>query len=132
MSAFSAEVLDLAANVGGEYGDLFTLLPRVKAADRNAPDVVDGSRAETSFVGVFIDPQVKPLIANAYDPRTDQRPGTIAGSPRIDIMPDVIAGGLVVKVPDLMVSQDTGKTWRVTSIFVTKTGIACCNVNLVG
>ncbi len=132
MSAFTAEVVDLAANVGEQFGDPFTLLPRAKAADPNAPDIVDASRASVAFIGVFLDPQVKPLIRDAYDPRTDQRPGTMAGGPRIDIMPDVIAGGLVVKVPDLLQSQTTGKTWRVTSIFVAKTGICRCNVNLVG
>lgn len=132
MSAFTAAVADLATAVNEEFGDPFTLLPRMKAADRNAPDIPDTDRAEINFVGVFLEPQVKPLILNAYDPRVDQRPGAMAGQPRIDIMPDQLVAGLVVKVADLIISQTTGKTWRVTSIFITKTGICRCHVNLVG
>ena len=132
MSVFTTEVADLAINVSTEFGDLFTLFPFVKAADRNAPDIADLSRVQTTFTGVFLDVPMKPAMPHSYDAHTDQRPGTMAGGPRVDIMPDQITSGLVVQVPDIFQSQTTGKNWRVTSISITKTGICRCHVNLVG
>ncbi len=131
-SAFMADVLDMAASVNEVHGELFTLFPRVKDIDKNAPDIADPSRAQRDFTGVFLDPSVKPQIPNAYDPRTDQRPGVAASQPRIDILPDQLAVGLIVQAPDLILCQSSGKTWRVTNIIPTKTSILRCAVNLVG
>ncbi|VTZ27902.1 conserved hypothetical protein [Methylocella tundrae] len=131
-SLFMAEVLDMAASVGEVMSEPFTLLPRIKGADRNAPDIPDPARAQATFNGVFLDPPMKPAIMRAYDARTDQRPGTNASEPRIDIMPDQLVPGFAVQAPDLIVSQSSGKTWRVTHVTPTKAAILRCFVNLVG
>ena len=54
-SAFMADVLDMAASVNEVHGELFTLFPRVKDMDKNAPDLADLSRAPMDFTGVFLD-----------------------------------------------------------------------------
>jgi hypothetical protein len=131
-SLFAAEFADASKAIDDVFGETFRLLPRVRSSDPNGADIPDAGRSERDFTAVFLDPQVKPNVPEAYDLRADLRPGASAGAPRIDIMPGVIASGLVVKVPDLIRCVATGKTWRVSSIFVTKAAIARCFVHLVG
>lgn len=131
-SLFEAAVREgLAPAINEVMGQPFTLLPRAPAADVNAADIADPSRAEASFIGVFLDPPAKPMMAHAYDMRTDLRPGTDATMPRIDIMPNEVARGITVRKGDLIVSA-AGQRWRVSHVTPTKTAILRCFVNLVG
>jgi hypothetical protein len=131
-SLFIDEFVEASNSIDEVYGESFWLLPRKRAADPNGPDIPDPSRVEREFVGVFLDPQVKPDMPESYDLRADRRPGVSAGAPRIDIMPEVISSGLVVMAQDLVRCIGTGKIWRVTSVFTTKAAITRCFVNLIG
>lgn len=121
----------LAPAVNQAFGEAMRLLPRKASSDVNAPAAADPDRAETAFVGVFLDPPVKPQMSHAYDVRADKRPGVAANAPRIEIMPSELVG-LVVRAGDLVEQVDSGQRWRVSSVVPLKTGITRLNVNFVG
>jgi len=125
--------IDLAAavTVAAVHGDQWTLTPMCKAADVNAPEVADSSRAMQDITAIYREPTAVPFIPNGFDPRSAQRPGVASGHPEIEIDPRVNAG-VEVKSPDLLKHQDTGKTWRVMKTRTDEMGRIFAAVNLVG
>jgi hypothetical protein len=131
MSAYSETAEVCLAPLGQYVGDKMVLIPRMRASDPNAVDVLDPSRNTTNFMGTPVDSVVKPLLPNAYDPRADFRPGQMATKPQIEIMPDE-AEGMRVEEGDLVFVKRTGITWRVSSVEPDEAGILVLNVNLSG
>jgi hypothetical protein len=77
----------------------------------------------------------KPVITNAYDARTDLRPGAAASHETIRITPAAQAaspGFTRVTTDDLLIDVATGIRWRVSSAPSTTTGVIDCAVTLVG
>jgi hypothetical protein len=129
-SLFASELLELFAAVSELQAQTYIWAPMTSAADVNAPPIADTSRTGASVMGIFYDKQAKPLIPNGFDPRTDQRPGTLSGTPRIEFLPDSTGFTPDLRAPDLL-SSETGNTWRIISVFTTKTGIKVAAVNAV-
>jgi hypothetical protein len=113
-------------------GEPYVLTPMQAAADVNAPEVADTSRAIATITAIPIQPEAKPTMPNSWDTRQYRRPGVESGHPQVWISPAVVAAlGLVVKKPDQLMRQSTGETFRVTSVFPTNSGGLKCNVNLL-
>lgn len=128
-SLFAGEMADFAAAIGEGLGSAFTWTPMKEAPDVNAAPVADPNRAGGTVQAVFLDKEAKPLTPNGFDPRADQRPGTLTGTPHIDVLPDAVTGMPVdIRRLDLLVS-DVGNSWRVASVFPMKSGIRTCYVN---
>lgn len=131
-SPYMTAVVGAAAVLSGTFGKEWTLLPRVKGADRNAPVVADTSRPQVTFLARLHTPRAKALIPDAYDPRTDQRPGTSSNHPLLRIQPDQVAlYGLVVAQDDIVLDVEANQRWRVSSARSTSTGTLECIVELV-
>lgn len=131
MSAFDGELGDFFAAISEAHAKCFTWSPMMESPDVNAASVADASRPGGTVVGVFYDKEAKPAIPNAFDPRTDLRPGAIAGMPRIELIPSCDAPAPAVQRLDILVSE-AGARWRVFSVFTTKTGVKICALNALG
>lgn len=136
---FAAEVLEATAAIDEIMAEPFVLTPMKAAADRNAPAVLDGSRAEATFNAIFFDPEAKPMMPNAYDVREWRRPGVESGHPRVSVSPAEIAaqtcanGAPFAILPsDLMTRCSDGKIWKAATPFQAKSGKLVIPVNLVG
>lgn len=128
-SLFAAEMAEFSAALGEALASAFTWAPMTEGADVNGAMAADASRAGDTVQAVFNDKQAKPHIPHGFDPRADQRPGTMAGVPHIDVLPDPTTGAPVdIRRGDLLTS-DVGNQWRVSSVFPGKSGILTCFVN---
>jgi hypothetical protein len=131
-SLFAAEMQDFSAAIDEALGATFIWAPMMESADVNAATVPDTGRSGGPIQGVFTDKEAKPLIPNNFDPRTDERPGTMSGVPHIDILPDQTTGiPIDIRRGDTLTS-DVGQVWVVSSAFPVKSGMVICAVNAVG
>jgi hypothetical protein len=128
-SAFEAELPEFFAAVGEAHEQVFVWTPMCEAADVNSAPAVDTSRGGGRVRGIFFDKQAKPEIPHGFDPRSDLRPGAIAGMSRIEILPDRRTGYTPpVERLDILVAE-SGARWSVVSVFQAKTGVKVCPVN---
>jgi hypothetical protein len=118
--------------------DAFALTPMMRAAD-NAPDAADSSRAASYSVEAhFLDPEARPQMADAYDPRQFRRPGTESGSPYLKISAHEMArqkcadARFAVKAADVFVRQKDQTRWRASAPFLMAGGAMRVTVNLIG
>jgi hypothetical protein len=109
--------LDLAAQAVQErvFGEAFTLRPRKRAAEVNAAWQPDLDRIEIGLVGIYRERDADMNVTDAWDQRTDRRPGLSAHTHVIEIDPRTNVG-FVSQTGDLLLRQDDGSLWRVVSI----------------
>jgi hypothetical protein len=97
------------------YGEAFTLRPRKRSAEVNAPTQPDLERLERDFVGIYVDRAAPRNIVDAWDQRTDQRPGATGNRHVIEV--DVRTNpGFASRAEDIFLRQSDGSTWRVVAI----------------
>lgn len=131
-STFAAEFATAFADVECVHGEGFLLTPMRRNVDRNAAAIPDTDRAPIEIIGVWHDGVANPAIVNAYDPRTDQRPGTIAGKPRVDFGPGRIPAGVSLRAGDLLTRLSDGRVWRIDGVLLSRQRITRCDVNIIG
>lgn len=107
---------DLAAQAVQEtvYGETFTLKPRVRGTDVNASWQIDPTRPEVTFTGIYTEADVKMNVIDAWDERTDTRPGVSMHTHVIEVDPrrftlDPSSGDVIQRARD-------GSVWRIVSI----------------
>ena len=130
--AFGSTAAAAFAAVDGQFGEPFLLRPMAPAVDRNAPSIDDVNRAAIQVIGRWLDGVANAQITNAYDPRTDQRPGMRADKPSVKFSPSRIPAGVSIRRGDLLTRLSTGRVWRVSSTLSMRHGTLICEVNEVG
>jgi hypothetical protein len=131
-SRFAAEFAAAFGEVEDVHGEEFLLTPMRRALDVNAPAIADITRAQTTLIGVWHDSAASPAIPNAYDPRTNQRPGVVTDKPRVDFGPGRIPAGLALRLGDLLTRLADGSRWRLSAPVMSRQGITRCDVNAAG
>lgn len=137
--AFAAEAIDATAAADEVMGELFDLSPMIEALDKTAPAIPDPSRQTTTFTGIFLDHEAKPIMPNAYDTRAYQRPGVESGRPLIKVSPAEIANQtlalgapFVIQPKDILFRRETCVTYRVGPVFPMAGGTMQVKVNVAG
>jgi hypothetical protein len=115
MSLFAR--LDQAAQATTEavYGEAFTLRPRKRSLEVNAAWQPDLERIELGVTGIYRDLLASRNIVDAWDQRTDQRPGVTGNRHWIEVDPRTNPG-FASRPGDLFFRPADGSTWRVVSI----------------
>jgi len=131
VSTFVALARDKLTPAFALHGEAWAHQPMKPAADRAAAPVVDSSRPAQSLSGAYFEDEGKPLILNAYDPRTDQRPGVASSHPRVEFWPPPNNPVFVLREGDIL-TRDNGRKYVVGAPRVTKTGIVIGTVNSLG
>jgi hypothetical protein len=115
------------------HGESFDFAPMAKAGDVNAPAIVDPDRAPAlGLVGIYFEKDARPLIANGYDPRTDQRPGVMNRHPRVEFSADCAVAQIVFRAGDLLTRTSNARRYRVAAVHTLRTGVQVCEVNSLG
>ncbi|CUA90213.1 hypothetical protein Ga0061061_111120 [Chelatococcus sambhunathii] len=99
----------------GVYGERWRLVPLRRAGVNSAP-APDPDRAEREVVGIYRDAPTTVSAPDAYDQRTDKRPGVVTGDPIVEIDPrNQAEPPLDVREGDLLVRLADGVTWRIAN-----------------
>lgn len=97
------------------FGERWRLMPMRRAGVNSAPGP-DPERPEREVVGIFRDALTTLSVPDAYDQRTDKRPGIVTGDPIVEIDPRNQAGPtLDVREGDVLVRLSDGVTWRIAN-----------------
>jgi hypothetical protein len=97
------------------WGDSFTLKPQRRAADVNARRRMDTTRDEVTFTAIYRQEVAAINQVDAWDERTDRRPGVSAHNHFIDIDPRRWPA-VAPQVGDLVQRTDDGARWRVARV----------------
>jgi hypothetical protein len=122
---------DRYAKLHGSFGELYFHLPMGSPADSRVAPAPDQIRSVCSVKGIYMDAPERLNVPDAYDQRTDQRPGVMGGKPSIEIFP-AIDSGVTLKPGDHLLRQADGLRWRIVDIGIDDEGVAVCSVHLLG
>ncbi|SHO65820.1 hypothetical protein SAMN02745172_02467 [Pseudoxanthobacter soli DSM 19599] len=119
MTSFEARSVRLSAAVDREFGDGWRLMPRAAGADVDAPAGPDPGRAERDIRAVYVSSAERLAVPDAYDTRSDRRPGAVMGRPRLEVDArwqdaalDALHGPVDARAGDIVRREADGTHWR--------------------
>lgn len=118
MSAITDRMATVRLAVDREWGEAFMFVPRAVGRDVDGAETYDATRTSRVVVGRWSDKTEKLSVADAYDQRSDKRPG-VAGS-RTTLFfsrQDAVEGEpeLWVRHKDRFVRQSDGVAYTVST-----------------
>lgn len=132
-SPFVALARDAQRVAFEHHAELWRWIPMKSApGDRNAPPVYDDARSPAVVRGIYFEKKADPLIRNAFDPRTDQRPGVSNAHPRVEFSADCSEAQQVFQAGDTLVRLSNERRYRIMTTLAKKTGVQVCTVNSQG
>lgn len=131
MTPFIEAARDCIAIVHDHHAEPLLLIPMKRGADVNAAFIADPDRPAVTIRGIFFDSLAKPLIPNAFDPRTDQRPGTNAGKPHFHIPPECAVAQVEIRQGDIIERTTSGRRYRAGAPYAMKSGVVDVPANLI-
>ncbi len=127
---FSPLLRDAYAAIHDTFGEEFRHRPMARPADARAAPSADPGRLVAIVTGIFSDAASRLDRSDAYDQRTDQRPGAVGGSPTIEVNAG-IETGVDIRRGDQLERIADGKRWRVVEARRDAEGIVMCDVSLI-
>jgi hypothetical protein len=131
MTPFMEAARECIALVHDHHAEPLLLIPMKRAADVNDAWGTDPDRPAVTIRGIFFDAHAKSLIPNAFDPRTDQRPGTNAGKPHMHIPPECADAQIEIRQGDLLERTSSGRRYRAGAPYAMKSGVVDVPLNLI-
>jgi len=109
VTAFDAAATAAAAPLLDWYGETFSVTPMRFGTDPNAAPAPDTSRQPFDLRAIWVDDPGELRTPNAYDLRSQHRPGVRVGKPAIDIADPAID----LRRGDVILRQADGTRWRI-------------------
>ncbi len=118
MPAFTDRMATVRLAVDREWGESFLFVPRAVGLDVNGPSAADATRTSRVVTARWSD-KTEPLnVADAYDQRSDKRPGVSGSRTTIFLSRQDAAAGepeLWVRHGDRLVRQSDGTIYSIAT-----------------
>lgn len=135
MSAITDRLARVRQSVDREWGETFLFAPMIEGQDRSGPAVADTARMARTVIGRWSN-KAEPLNqSDAYDQRTDKRPGVSNARTTIFLsQADALEGepALWVKRQDRLTRELDGAVYRVVTAIPYGRLRIRCDVNRIG
>lgn len=135
MSIISDRLARIRSATDREWGEPFLFVPMADAADRNETAMLDGVRESRTVIGRWSD-KAEPLNqSDAYDQRTDKRPGVSNARTTIFLSRQDAAVGepeLWVRRRDRLTRVSDGAVYQVVTAIPSGRLRVRCDVNKLG